>query len=52
MQAKLFIAKVLWSFDVVKVGSGVGLDSLDRRLLHYGFLVKPEVRVRFVPVGR
>lgn len=25
---------------------------MERTLLHYGFLVKPELRVRFVPVAR
>ncbi|KAH6696656.1 cytochrome P450 [Leptodontidium sp. MPI-SDFR-AT-0119] len=44
MQGKLFIAKVLWLFDVIKVpGQNVGLEGT---LLHYGFFVKPEVRVR------
>ena len=50
MQGKLFIAKVLWTFDVVKV-SGQHFD-LERTLLHYGFLAKPELRIRFVPVAR
>lgn len=50
MQARLFTAKVLWSFDVVKV-PGQSFD-LERTLLHYGFLAKPELRVRFVPVSR
>lgn len=48
MQGKLFMAKVLWTFDVVKV-PGQYFD-LERTLLHYGFLAKPELRVRFVPV--
>lgn len=43
---KLFIAKVLWLFDVIKVpGQNVDLEGT---LLHYGFFVKPDVRVRFV----
>ena len=50
MQSKLFIAKVLWTFDVVKV-PGQQFD-LENTLLHYGFLAKPELRVRFVPVVR
>lgn len=50
MQGKLFMAKVLWTFDVVKV-PGQHFD-LERTLLHYGFLAKPELRVRFVPVAR
>lgn len=50
MQAKLFIAKLLWTFDVVKV-PGQHFD-LEKTLRHYGFLAKPELRVRFVPVTR
>ena len=50
MQGKLFVAKVLWAFDVVKVpGQHFHLENT---LLHYGFLAKPELRVRFVPVAR
>ncbi|PVH95469.1 cytochrome P450 [Periconia macrospinosa] len=46
-QAKLFLSKVLWTFDVFKVE---GQDfNLDRDLLHYGFFEKPEMYVRFVP---
>ncbi|KAK3377292.1 cytochrome P450 [Lasiosphaeria ovina] len=51
MQGKLFLAKVLWAFDVALV-SGQRVDGLDAALRHYGFLVKPEVRVRFTPVER
>lgn len=44
------MAKVLWTFDVIKVpGQRVDLEG---ELKHYGFLVKPEVRVRFVMVRR
>jgi len=50
MEGKLFMAKVLWTFDVVKV-PGQHFD-LEKTLLHYGFLAKPELRVRFVPVAR
>ena len=46
MQEKLFVAKVLWTFDVVKVLKQ--LFDLENTLLHYGFLAKPELRVRFV----
>ncbi len=46
---KLFMAKVLRAFDVVKV-PGQHFD-LGRTLLHYGFLAKPELRVGFVPVA-
>lgn len=49
-QAKLFMAKVLWTFDVVKV-QGQHFD-LERDLLHYGFFEKPEMFVKFVPVSR
>ena len=50
MQARLFVAKVLWTFDVVKV-PGQHFD-LEKTLLHYGFLAKPELRIWFVPVIR
>ena len=46
MQGGLFVAKVLWMFDVAKV-PGQDFD-LERTLLHYGFLAKPELKVRFV----
>ncbi|KAK8133654.1 hypothetical protein PG984_005666 [Apiospora sp. TS-2023a] len=49
-QAKLFLAKVLWSFDVVRV-EGQRVD-LERDLLHYGFFEKPEMHVKFLPVSR
>ncbi len=49
-QGNLFMAKVLWTFDVVKV-SGQHVD-LEESLKHFGFLVKPEVKVKFVPVER
>ncbi|KAI1349115.1 cytochrome P450 [Xylaria sp. FL0043] len=50
MQGKIFLAKVLWTFDIVKA-----VDQpfdLDRTLLHYGFFQKPELKVRFIPVDR
>ncbi|KAH8719535.1 cytochrome P450 [Phaeosphaeriaceae sp. PMI808] len=49
-QAKLFLAKVLWTFDVCKV-EGQSFD-LEKDLLHYGFFEKPEMYVRFVEVSR
>jgi len=49
-QAKLFLAKVLWEFDVSAV-KGQSFD-LEKDLLHYGFFEKPEMYVRFVPVLR
>ncbi|KUJ13112.1 cytochrome P450 [Mollisia scopiformis] len=50
MQARLFMAKLLWTFDVIRV-PGQQID-LERSLLHYGFLIKPELKVRFVPVRK
>ncbi|KAF1994668.1 benzoate 4-monooxygenase cytochrome P450 [Amniculicola lignicola CBS 123094] len=47
-QAKMFLAKVLWKFDVLQV-EGQSFD-LEKTLLHYGFFEKPEMYVRFVPV--
>lgn len=53
IEARLFLAKVLWRFDLVKAeGETMDVKELDRRMLHYGFYVKPEVRVRFLPVDR
>ncbi|KAK7995297.1 cytochrome P450 [Apiospora arundinis] len=49
-QAKLFLTKVLWKFDVVRV-EGQGFN-LEKSLLHYGFFEKPEMYVRFLPVPR
>lgn len=52
-EARLFISKVLWSFDVLKApGETLDLKGLERELLHYGFLTKPQVKVQFVPVQR
>lgn len=50
MQGKLFIVKVLWVFDVVKV-AGPPLE-LEKTLHHYGIFEKPDIRVRFVPAKR
>jgi hypothetical protein len=47
-QAQLFLAKVLWKFDVSAV-EGQRVD-LENDLRHYGFFEKPKVWVRFVPV--
>jgi hypothetical protein len=49
-QAKLFLAKVLWKFDVLPV-EGQSVD-LERDLRHYGFFEKPELYVRFASVVR
>jgi len=50
LQGRLFLAKVLWTFDVTQVPGQV--VDLEGTLLHYGFLIKPELRVKFVPVSR
>ena len=50
MQGRLFMAKVLWTFDLAEV-RGQNVDA-ERTMLHYGALIKPEVKVRFVPVNR
>jgi hypothetical protein len=49
MQSRLFMTKVLWKFDTIKV-PGQNND-LEGTLRHYGFLIKPELKVRFVPVS-
>lgn len=50
-EARLFVSKVLWQFDVLKApGETLDVEGLERELLHYGFLTKPQVRVQFVPV--
>lgn len=49
-QAKLFLAKVLWEFDVFKVAEQA--FDLENKLLHYSFFEKPEIHVRFVSVMR
>ncbi|KAI0015518.1 cytochrome P450 [Xylariomycetidae sp. FL0641] len=50
MQAKLFVAKVLWTFDIVRV-PGQNFD-LETQLRHYGFFEKPELYVQFAMVSR
>jgi hypothetical protein len=47
-QARLFLAKVLWEFDLCKTESQD--FELENSLLHYGFFEKPEMYVRFAPV--
>lgn len=50
-EARLFLAKLLWQFDVVKASKqGLDMEAFERTQLHYGFMVKPDVKVRFVPV--
>ncbi|KAI9154895.1 putative isotrichodermin c-15 hydroxylase protein [Paramyrothecium foliicola] len=49
-QGRMVISKMLWVFDIIRV-PGQDFD-LERDLLHYGFLAKPKLQVRFVPVER
>lgn len=52
-EARLFLAKILWQFDVVKApGETLDMEGVERKLLHFGFLEKPRLMVRFVPVQR
>ncbi|KAH9985272.1 cytochrome P450 [Xylariaceae sp. FL0662B] len=48
-QSRLFVAKVLWKFDLEMV-SGHQVD-IDKDLRGWGMYEKPEVRVRFVTVA-
>jgi cytochrome P450 len=48
MQGRLFIAKVLWSFDIAK-GPGQ-YPSLETTLHHFGFFEKLERDIRFVDI--
>ncbi|KAI0115673.1 cytochrome P450 [Nemania sp. FL0031] len=50
LQGRLFIAKVLWSFDISKAPGPY--PSLESSSHHYGFFDKLERQVRFVPVNR
>lgn len=50
MQGKLFMAKVLWTFDVAKLPGQE--QNLERDLLHYGFLAKPDLKVHFTTVRK
>lgn len=50
MEGRLLVAKTLWMFDVIEVpGQNANLEEV---LRHYGFLIKPELKVRFIPVSR
>ncbi|KAI1769330.1 cytochrome P450 [Hypoxylon sp. FL1150] len=49
-QARLVLAKVLWSLDMEMV-PGQRVD-LEKSLNGWGYWVKPELKVRFVPVAR
>lgn len=50
-ETRLFIAKVLWSFDV-EIASGQKRIDFDRDFKMYATWEKPEFRVRFHPVRR
>lgn len=52
VEGKLIMAKVLWTFDLIKTPGQPDFSDVDRDLVHYGFFVKPELRVRFVLVKR
>lgn len=47
-QSRLFVAKVLWKFDL-EIIKGQHLD-MDRDLRGWAMYVKPDLRVRFTPV--
>ncbi|KAJ8118830.1 hypothetical protein ONZ43_g3915 [Nemania bipapillata] len=49
-QARLSLAKILWKFDLELV-PGQNID-IEKNLRVYGMYIKPEVRVRFIPLNR
>lgn len=49
-QIRVFIAKVLWKFDLEIVPGSIGAEGLDGVLRGWAMYEKPEVRVRFLPV--
>ncbi|KAK4184059.1 cytochrome P450 monooxygenase [Podospora australis] len=49
LQGNLLMAKILWTFDVAKANRNEHVD-VDKELRHFGFFVKPKLRVRFLPV--
>lgn len=49
-QARLFLAKVVWSFDMELV-SGQRIE-IEKDLRVYGMYIKPEIQVRFQPVAK
>lgn len=52
-EARLFVSKVLWQFDLVRTpGEKLDMERMERELLHFGFLTKPRFMVQFVPVQR
>ena len=48
-QSRLFMAKLLWTFDVEMVSNEV---DIDRDLKGWSMYVKPELRARFIPYSR
>ncbi|KAH8899040.1 cytochrome P450 [Thozetella sp. PMI_491] len=50
IEGRLLLAKVVWTFDM-ETAPGQRID-LDKTLLHFGLFVKPELKVRFLPVNR
>lgn len=49
-QGTQVVGTLLWVFDIIKVpGQRFNLES---DLLHYGFLAKPKLMIKFVPVAR
>jgi cytochrome P450 len=52
-EARVFMSKVLWHFDVVRApGETLDMDGMERDLLHFGFLTKPRFMAQFIPVKR
>jgi cytochrome P450 len=49
-QSRVFVAKVMWAFDLEMV-AGHEID-LNKEMKGWGMYVKPEIRLRFVPVSR
>jgi hypothetical protein len=48
---KLFVAKVIWEFDLESVKGQKGI-SFDKDLEFFTFLERPQYFVRFIPVSR
>lgn len=51
-QIRVFLAKVLWKFDLELVSGPDGAEGIDRVLRGWAMYEKPEVRVKFSPVAR
>lgn len=49
-QSRVFLAKVLWKFDLESIPGPKGDVDMDRDLRGWSMYEKPEFRVRFVPV--